>query len=95
MLTLNIGGIEIPYCQFELNPDQQFAVVATDFHNYGGFENVIVETHEVLPEYLGKLSEQNFVFEQRTICSLALEDWDFEKYPDPEIVLLNRKITNV
>ncbi len=80
------GLIKIPYRQFWLNKTQQYAVIAIDFS-----EGVELGDHDGI-EYvsLGKLQDQNVIFEAQINNSLRIQEWDFEKYPNPEVVLIAR-----
>lgn len=78
------GLLKVPYRQYVLNKEQQFAVIAIDF-SYG----VELGEHDGI-EYkqMGKLAQQNLIFNRRIINSLTIEEWDFDNYPNPEIVLM-------
>ena len=45
--------------------------------------------NKLVPE-LGKLEEQNYIFNQQIINSLRIQEWDFDNYPNPEIVLITK-----
>ena len=94
MLTIpHTSGKEtiVPYCQFVLNEDQQFACIAIDFDKYGGWKSFFCENEYVEYAYRGKLSQQGGIFESQVINSLKVEGWDFEKNPDPEIIIITKK----
>lgn len=80
------GLLKVPYRQYTLNEDQQFAVIAIDFS-----EGVELGEHDGIKyDQMGKLEEQNFIFNQQIINSLELQEWDFDNYPNPEIVLISK-----
>lgn len=80
------GLIRIPYRQYQLNDTQQFAVIAIDFS-----EGVELGQHEGIEYHaMGKLAEQSFIFSRQIENSLLIQEWDFENYPNPEIVLINK-----
>ena len=80
------GLIKVPYRQYELNEGQQFVVIAIDFS-----EGIELGEHEGIKyDQMGKLREQNFIFNQQVINSLVREEWDFDSYPNPEIVLITK-----
>jgi hypothetical protein len=82
-------GRHVPYRQYVLNENQQFAVIALDFEDLGGV--VEIKDHPgIESQHIGKLSEQNFIFSQQIKNSLLIDDWDFEQYPDPEVLLLTK-----
>ena len=87
VLTVDNKQIKIPMQQYTLNENQQFVVIALDFDIYpDAFEFGV--TDGVKTESIGKLSEQSFFFSAMTLNSLQRDNWDFTKYPDPEILLL-------
>lgn len=78
------GLLKVPYRQYTLNETQQFAVIAIDF-----LEGIDLGDHEGIKyDQMGKLQEQNFIFNRQIINSLTIEEWDFDTYPNPEIVLI-------
>lgn len=80
------GIINVPYRQYQLNDEQQFAVIAIDFKD--GIE--LGEHEGINYDQIGKLEEQGFIFQQQIHNSLLSESWDFEKYPNPEVVLITK-----
>jgi hypothetical protein len=82
--------LEIPFRQFILNDRQQFAClgceagIMKDISLGDGIEHV---------DYMaiGKLSEQGAVFSLQIVNSLRNENWDFDQYGDPEIVMMTVK----
>lgn len=80
--------IHVAFLQFVLNHYQQFVCLGINFDDYPdgfvfneGFPHVKVEL-------VGKLSEQGMINMNRIQQSLFENGWDYERYPDPEILLL-------
>ena len=90
VMNIELAGgeiIAVPFRQYTLNDDQQFVVIGINNPSHqvqGGITDGVEST------VMGALSEQNFIFEARTKNTLANDEWDFEKYPDPQIILLTR-----
>lgn len=80
------GLLKIPYRQYTLNEKQQFVVLAIDFLD--GF--ALGEHEGIRYDPMGKLEEQSFIFSSRIINSLQIDQWDFENYPNPEVVLITK-----
>lgn len=80
------GILKIPYRQYVLNQKQQFVVIAVDFSE--GVE--LTEHTGIKYDQMGRLKEQSFLFERQIINSLIREEWDFDNYPNPEIVLITQ-----
>lgn len=82
---------QVFFQQFIMNPTQQVMAVAMDFDKHGAV--VQPETDGAKAMHLGKLSEVNAIFSSQIRNSLGLsaEPWDWENYPDPEIILLTRQ----
>ena len=80
---------------FELNKEQQFACVGGDFTPYGGIGNILADHPQVTAQPIGKVSDQNPAFECQIRNSLASYEWDFDTWPDPEVVLLTIKRKNI
>jgi hypothetical protein len=79
---------QIEYRQYVMNEHQQFAVLDLDREKLP----VNVEPVDGIEySFIGKLSEQSFVFRQQIINSLTIEHWDFPKCQDPEILLITDK----
>lgn len=80
------GLLKVPYRQYMLNEEQQFVVIAIDFS-----EGIELGEHDGIKyDQIGKLEEQNFIFNQQIINSLGIQEWDFDNYPNPEIVLITK-----
>lgn len=79
------SDITIPFCQYQINDRQQFVVLAINFDK----QIFSLGDHDGI-EYtrMGKLNEQSTIFELQVINSLRIDQWDFDKYPNPEIVLI-------
>lgn len=69
-----------------LNENQQFACLGIDFTG-----DIELGEHEGI-EYtkMGKLNEQNFIFQHQIANSLFIDSWDFISYPNPEIILITK-----
>lgn len=80
----------VPCVQFEISKIQQIMVIAVDFERrkdikvMGGFPDIDTQL-------IGKLEQQNTILEIQITNSLAKYQWDFEKYPNPEIILITDK----
>lgn len=73
--------MQIPAIWLKLNDKQQVCIIGIDFNE--------IEEHKGLKyDRIGRLSEQNFIFKQQLTNSLVLQDWNFEEYPDPEVILI-------
>lgn len=84
------GTIHVPACQFEINPKQQVAVVGLTYaEEVTGFAAIADERTQV--EFIGKLDEQSFVFMKQMENSLIAEGWDFLRFPNPRLFLLQKK----
>ncbi len=80
----------VPMVQYTLNDNQQFAVLGIDFDKepveFGAV--AMADGSIVTSKPMGKLSEQNFIFQAQVKNSLFNDNWDFDKYSNPEIILL-------
>ena len=80
---------KIEYRLYEMNEKQQFAVLGIN-------RNTIPIEAEEVPGYdytfLGKLDQQDAIFQQRTRNSLQCQGWDFDRWSNPEILLITKKI---
>jgi|ERR1700761_5975546 len=85
-----VGPTTVPMVYYTLNENQQAAVLGVDFEtNPVEFGSSVMENGSVCrSEPMGKLSEQGFMMEARLRNSLRADSWDFETYPNPEILLL-------
>lgn len=81
---------EIPEVQFQIDRRYQVAVVGFDFEGHGGFEEFYEQQPGWLSEHIGKLSEVKFSSQNCLINSLYAAGWDFERYPDPDLVLIKK-----
>jgi len=80
------GKIKVPARQYIMNEHQQFAVIAVDFS-----EGIELDGHVgFVYDCLGKLENQQIIFNSQIVNSLMNDEWDFEKYPNPEIVIINQ-----
>jgi hypothetical protein len=72
-------------CWYTLNEHQQFIVIGCDDRrslDISGGE------HGIEAKEMGRLTDQNFIFEQQIVNSLRNDGWNFELFPNPEIILL-------
>ena len=81
-------GSKAPHIQFVLNANQNIEVYGIDFSQYGGMK--LEAPGYMKLERLGKLKEQSTILRFQIINSLNNENWNFIKYPNPEIVLINK-----
>ena len=80
-------ALSVPFLQFKINDEQQFAAIAIDFDKHKC--ELGDETIDVVRR--GKLSEQGSVFASQIKNSLKSYGWDYKKYPNPEIVIIQKK----
>lgn len=81
----NVPPIECFMAQYVLNEKQQICVLSIDFDQYPvTFENV----NNVFYHKAGKLNAQQPALCQQIINSLNFDKWDFDKFPNPEIVII-------
>ncbi len=92
--TIKIAGsdsgrvppIDAKMAQYAINAKQQFCVVSVDFGQYPiDFEDV----PGIQYLKIGKLEEQPEVFKAQVCNSLNNDGWDFEAYPNPEVIMIN------
>lgn len=88
----NSAGDEftVPEIQFQINDNQQFACLGIDFMEHGGYPSFQEAQEGVEDFYMGQLEDQGFPFHQQVINSLNKHGWDFDTYPNPEIILLTK-----
>ena len=82
------GSIQdVPCCQFVISDKQQVMIIGTDLV---GDERIKAEggAPGVDAQTIGKLEEQNAIFQIQLTNSLAAYKWDFQLYPNPEIILI-------
>lgn len=85
LFEMEVEGIKIPYCQYALNETQVINVIPVHTEIAA---NIQADGFETM--HWGKLSELNFIMECQTRNSLTLDNWDFRRFPDPEIVILSK-----
>lgn len=79
-------SVTIPYAQYAINDHQIVNVIplpvelATAIEAEEGFETI----------HWGALSDLGLIMACQCRNSLEMDNWDFEKYPNPEIVILSR-----
>lgn len=86
-IELGIASFKIPALQFGINESQTCVALGINFDTYP--KKIDFEDVEGL-EYIhwGKLSECNIIFQMQIRNTLAIDLWDFDTYPDPEIVII-------
>lgn len=77
--------ITVPYAQYGLNERQIINVIPLPSEIAA-----LIEVEGFETWHWGKLSELNFIMECQTRNSLIMDNWNFELYPNPEIVILNK-----
>src|SRR5688572_10652741 len=88
---LNDGTIEkVPCLQFQISVHQQIMVMGTDFNDR---KSMLIQggAPGVEAEAIGKLEDQNTLFEIMITNSLKKYDWNLQAYPNPEVILLTDK----
>jgi hypothetical protein len=78
---------KVEYRQFVLNEYQQIAALAIDK------DEIPIETEDadgVEYKWIGKLPAQSVIFSSQIRNSLRIQEWDFESYPNPEILLITK-----
>lgn len=80
-----------PHCMFTLSSTQRYSVIGVDFHEHHIEINPGESTRGITYSPLGKLSEQTATFQVQIQNTLIAQGWNFEEYPDPEIVLITEK----
>ena len=85
-----IPAIKGPIARYQLNEMQQAVVLGIDFNtNPVEFGASVIGDKIVTSSRMGKLSEQGFIMGAMLRNSLVNDVWNFYKYPDPEIILLD------
>lgn len=82
-------NMNVPMSLYRLNSrNEMFVVIAADFgNNYEEIE-IITDFDNLQFSFAGKLNEQDYINKNRIMATLLSDGWDWQKYPDPEIVLL-------
>jgi len=78
-----------PMCQLQLNELQIAVLIGADCPDDVDRYKIETPDPRVKSTYWGKLSTINFILKQQILNSLFLQDWDFETYPDPELIFLD------
>lgn len=78
-----------------INPGQQINVMGLDFNKFGGWENVVGQTPGYNTSYCGKLKEQGYLLRSQIVNSLSVYNWDFDKNPNPEIIIISKDGVNI
>ncbi len=74
---------------YTLNDRQQFVVIGVD--DSRGIEPLLNSPDpSVEAQPMGRLDDVNFIMKSRTVNSLVDNGWDFELYPNPELILLTK-----
>lgn len=86
--------IQAPVALYRLNGGELFLVVGADFSHCRNSISFNSGSPHIEVNQLGKLSEQGYINIDRIRFTLLNDRWDWQKYPDPEIVLLRDKLNN-
>lgn len=81
---------EVPIAQFVLNEKQQIAIVGIDFDAHGGYKAFHKDREGVQGSHMGKLEDLSFIVQNHAVNSLHNVEWDFDRWPNPEVVLLTK-----
>ncbi|MDJ1502738.1 hypothetical protein [Xanthocytophaga agilis] len=81
----------VPFRQYILNHTQQFAVVALEIDKLGGLEKILELVPGIEYIHMGKLDDLEMELGVQVIHTLIEDLWDFEKYHNPDIVLITDK----
>lgn len=82
-----------PMVHFVLNRDQQIVCIGSDIDLkiYGGIENMLMPVKGVKNTYLGQLENIEIIFAIQIKNSLYNVGWNYDKYPNPYIILLTKE----
>lgn len=84
------NGPPMLMAQYVLNANQQLIVLDADFDvtpmEFGS--SVMQDGRRAVTKNMGKLNEQNTIFRCQIENSLQIDEWDFEKMPNPEILIV-------
>lgn len=85
------GSMSITTAQvsFQINDKQSIAVIGMPDDSYPELDEESQPDFEYMR--LGKFEEQGFPMNRIIINSLNIELWDWDKYPNPEIILITKK----
>lgn len=89
-LTNEIIG-NIPTCHFQLSGKKQLLVIGDNFDEHGGIEDLLVGVDQKPAKSLGRLNMMEEVSQQMLRNGLVNEKWNFELWPNPEVILLELK----
>ena len=79
----------VPYAQFKLNPLQQIGFYGVDFEKQLGGLKELADKPGIKTHHVGKMSSlTNPDVKKLYRFSLELIQWDFESWPDPEIIVM-------
>jgi hypothetical protein len=81
----------VPTEIFELIPDAVFIQVIA--MNFMGETPEFIDRPNRKSHYIGKLNNMSAMFEggnEKVIEALKSVMWDFKKYPDPEVTMINK-----
>lgn len=82
---------KIPMAWYQVNSKQQFCVVGYHFDDAGGLDGFEVPPEQKEPVPMGRLNTLNFITRRMLINSLNNDQWNFEAWPNPEVILLELK----
>lgn len=90
-----VAPMVVPMAQYAINDTQQVAVIGVDFDvNPVEFGSSVMQDGSVCKtEHLGKLHDQSFVMQQQLRNSMNNDEWDFEKYHNPEVMVLTQELS--
>jgi hypothetical protein len=79
-----------PGVRYQINPKQQVLIIG-----YAGIVKDQTVSFEIPMGYiamsLGRLSDQQLVFQKQMLNSLERDNWDFKSYVNPIVILLADK----
>lgn len=86
--------IQAPVALYRLNGGELFLVVGADFSHCRNRISFNSGSPNLEANQLGKLSEQGYINVDRIRFTLLNNGWNWQKFPDPEIVLIRDKASN-
>ena len=86
--------IEAPVALYKLNGGEMFLVVGADFSPCREKISFNSGSPHIETNQLGKLSEQGYINIDRIRFTLLNDGWNWQQYPDPEIVLIKHNYKN-
>lgn len=82
----NSPGRNVPLVFYDLNEKQQVVIFGMDFDA----ESIQIENDDPTKDYqrMGKLESLSVIFSAQLTNSLVRDNWDFDKYPNPEVMII-------